>query len=30
LGDLVWVTLDDYYGENVTHWLPLPEPPEVK
>ena len=30
LGDLVWVTLDDYYGENVTHWMPLPEPPEVK
>jgi hypothetical protein len=27
LGDLVWVTLDDCYGENVTHWMPFPEPP---
>jgi len=28
-GDLVWVTLDDLYGAEVTHWMPLPEPPEA-
>ena len=28
-GDLMWVT-DNGFVRDVTHWMPLPEPPEVE
>ena len=24
-----WRDADDNYGKKITHWMPLPDPPEV-